>query len=235
MIVAVAAMAWTAGCSREEEAATPATAPAEAPAAEVENIENADKSATTVVPAPAPAETPEAAAAPNDAGLVTIIIDTNRGRIKAVLWADKAPRTVANFLRYVDAGFFDGLIFHRVMKGFMIQGGGFEQNLQKKATSAPIRNEASADLRNDRGTLAMARTGQPHSATAQFYINLVNNVSLNYRGPQADKIGYCVFGKVVSGMDVVDKIAAVTVRRSQVSNALPTSPVIIKSIRRAPK
>lgn len=232
MIVAVAALAWTAGCSREEEAATPAAPPAEAPAAEVEK---ADKPAETGVPAPGPVETPEVAAALKDAGLITIIIDTNRGRIKAVLWADKAPKTVANFLRYVDAGFYDGLIFHRVMKGFMIQGGGFEQNLQKKATSAPIRNEADADRPNDRGTLAMARTSQPHSATAQFYINLVNNVSLNYRGPQADKIGYCVFGKVVSGMDVVDKIAAVTVRRSRVSNALPTRPVIIKSIRREPK
>lgn len=132
-----------------------------------------------------------------------VLMETNMGEIELELFADKAPESVSNFLTYVDAGHYDGTIFHRVIKQFMIQGGGFAANGQQKPTRPPIQNEAKNGLKNDRGTLAMARTNDPNSATSQFYINLVDNGFLNH-SPR--NFGYAVFGKVVRGMDIVEKI-----------------------------
>lgn len=135
-----------------------------------------------------------------------VIMKTSKGDIKIELFADKAPETVKNFLTYVDSKFYDGTIFHRVISGFMIQGGGFTADMQQKPTSAPVKNEAANGLKNTRGTLAMARTSDPQSATAQFFINVVDNDFLNFTSPDARGYGYCVFGKVTEGMDVVDAI-----------------------------
>jgi len=162
-----------------------------------------------------------------------VTIETTLGTIKAELWADKAPVTVKNFLAYVDEKFYDGLIFHRVIKGFMIQGGGFDAAMKQKATHEQIKNEASADKKNDRGTLAMARTNVVDSATAQFFINLVDNDFLNHRDETAGGFGYCAFGKVIDGMDVVDKIGAVATGRVGRYDDVPVDQVQIKSIRRA--
>ena len=139
----------------------------------------------------------------------TITIETTKGTIKVELDADKAPVTVENFLSYVNDGFFDNTIFHRVIPNFMIQGGGFEDNMNQKETKAQIKIEADNGLANDRGTLAMARTNDPNSATSQFFINLKDNAFLNYSSPTPQGWGYCVFGKVTEGMDVVDDIATV--------------------------
>ena len=163
---------------------------------------------------------------------VLVTIETSMGAIRAELWGDRAPETVANFLRYVDERHYDGLIFHRVMDGFMIQGGGMTPDLREKATHAPIRNEASAGLRNLRGTLAMARTNLIHSATSQFFINLVDNGFLNHRDTTPDGFGYCAFGKVIGGMDVVDRIGKVRTRTVGRQEHVPIEPVIIRSIRR---
>ena len=136
---------------------------------------------------------------------VQIVISTSKGDIKLELYSDKAPKTVENFLKYANEGFYEGTIFHRVINGFMIQGGGFDTDFQKKKTHIPVENEAKNGLKNLRGTIAMARTADPHSATAQFFINHKNNPALDY--PSRDGWGYCVFGKVTGGMDVVDEIA----------------------------
>ena len=161
-----------------------------------------------------------------------VTIETSEGAIKVELWADKAPGTVTNFLRYVDEKFYDGLIFHRVITGFMIQGGGFTPDMQQRTTHEQIPNEASLTLPNDRGTLAMARTPEIHSATGQFFINLVNNDSLNHRDSTPQGFGYCAFGRVIEGMDVVDRIAKVrTVRKGSYSD-VPAETIIIESIRR---
>jgi len=138
-----------------------------------------------------------------------VLLETTSGDILVELYPDKAPETVANFLKYVDDGFYNNTIFHRVIPGFMIQGGGLTARMQQKDTSAPIKNEADNGLKNDRGTIAMARTMDPHSATAQFFINLVDNDFLNFQAPSGNGWGYCVFGRVTEGMDVVDKIAKV--------------------------
>jgi cyclophilin family peptidyl-prolyl cis-trans isomerase len=160
-----------------------------------------------------------------------VVIETSAGTIKVELLADKAPGTVKNFLSYVDDKFYDGTIFHRVIPNFMIQGGGLESGMKEKPTKAPIINEASNGVANDRGTVAMARTNDPNSATAQFYINLKDNAFLNKAQAQ-DGAGYCVFGKVVDGMDVVDKIAqAQTVNRGHHQN-VPAEDIVIKSIRK---
>lgn len=137
-----------------------------------------------------------------------ITFKTTLGDIVIELDYDKAPNTAKNFEDYVKSGFYKGTIFHRVIKGFMIQGGGLEKDMNQKQTNAPIKNEADNGLKNDRGTIAMARTMDPHSATAQFFINTVNNDMLNFRSKDLNGWGYCVFGKVVSGMEVVDKIEA---------------------------
>jgi cyclophilin family peptidyl-prolyl cis-trans isomerase len=156
-------------------------------------------------------------------------LKTSMGTIVLELYPDKAPKTVANFMRYVKEGHYDGTQFHRVIDGFMIQGGGFDKNFREKPTHPPIENEAANGLKNDYGTIAMARRPDPNSATAQFFINVKNNDFLNYREPTRQGFGYTVFGKVVSGMDVIDKIAKVaTGDRGRYQN-VPQEPVIIES------
>ena len=158
-----------------------------------------------------------------------VLLETSMGNITIELFKEKAPISVRNFLSYVNDGFYDGLIFHRVINGFMIQGGGFTADMKQKQTHAPIRNEAGNGLKNDRGTIAMARTGDPDSATAQFFINVVNNNGLNR--PSPDGFGYAVFGKVVEGMDVVDKIKAVRTGFKMGMRDVPETPVVIKSVK----
>ncbi len=138
-----------------------------------------------------------------------VLLETAEGDILLELYPDKAPETVANFLKYVDDGFYDNTIFHRVIPGFMIQGGGLDAKMREKDTREPVKNEADNGLKNERGAIAMARTGDPHSATAQFFINHADNDFLDFRAPTRDGWGYAVFGKVTDGMDVVDKIAKI--------------------------
>jgi peptidyl-prolyl cis-trans isomerase B (cyclophilin B) len=157
---------------------------------------------------------------------MAVILTTNHGNIKLELDADKAPKTVENFLAYVNAGHYNGTIFHRVIDGFMIQGGGFEPGMKQKPTKDPIENEAKNGLKNDTYTIAMARTSAPHSATAQFFINVNNNSFLDY--PGQDGWGYCVFGKVSEGTDVVDKIRAVKTTRTGMHADVPVEDVIIE-------
>ena len=157
---------------------------------------------------------------------MAVIITTNHGNIKLELDADKAPKTVENFLAYVRAGHYDGTIFHRVIDGFMIQGGGFEPGMKQKPTNEPIENEAKNGLKNEPYTVAMARTAAPHSASAQFFINLKNNSFLDC--PGQDGWGYCVFGKVVEGMDVVDKIRAQKTTRTGMFADVPVENVVIE-------
>lgn len=158
-------------------------------------------------------------------------METSAGPITVELYEDKAPVTVSNFLKYVDGGFYDGTLFHRVIQGFMIQGGGFDKDGQRKATQAPIQNEADNGLSNRRGTLAMARTGNPHSATAQFFINLVDNRNLDFTGKNQRGWGYAVFGKVTDGMNVVDSIARERTTSQRLSGMMardvPANPVLI--------
>jgi peptidyl-prolyl cis-trans isomerase A (cyclophilin A) len=161
------------------------------------------------------------------------VLKTSLGEITIELYPDKAPITVKNFLDYVDAKFFDGTIFHRVIPDFMIQGGGFTPDMQQKPTRAPIKNEAGNGLKNTTGTLAMARTGVVDSATAQFFINTVDNPSLDHRDEGAG-FGYAVFGKVVNGMDVVKKIATVPTGNKGPFQNVPTTPVVIESARVVP-
>ena len=160
--------------------------------------------------------------------IANVVIDTSLGVIKAELYTDKAPTTVSNFLAYVDEGFYNGTIFHRVIANFMIQGGGFTPDMRQKATKAQIKNEAANGLKNDRGTLAMARTAIVDSATCQFFINHKNNDFLNFKNATPQGFGYCVFGKVTEGLDVLDKIAAVQTASADV----PVQTVLIKSITR---
>jgi cyclophilin family peptidyl-prolyl cis-trans isomerase len=176
--------------------------------------------------------TPEAKAKPKAKEKPVVIIETSMGTIKAELWPDKAPKTVANFLQYVEAKFFDGTIFHRVIPRFMIQGGGFTADMGRKRTNAAIQNEARSDTPNKRGTLAMARTSDINSATSQFFINLVDNGFLNHKDKTPRGFGYCVFGKVTEGMDVVDKIAAVATGNRGPHQNVPTTPVVMKSVRK---
>ena len=159
-------------------------------------------------------------------------LKTNFGAIVVELDPEKAPQTVENFLQYVKDGHYKDTLFHRVMPGFMIQGGGFSSDFKEKATRKPIRNEAANGLRNEPGTLAMARTSQPHSATAQFFINLVDNRPLNFRFPTQEGYGYAVFGKVIKGMDVVQRIAKVpTGPGPEGHQNVPVKPVVIESAR----
>jgi len=155
---------------------------------------------------------------------------TTFGSITLELDSGKAPKTVENFLSYVNDGFYNGTIFHRVIDNFMIQGGGFDANMQQKPTADPIENEADNGLTNDRGTIAMARTMDPHSATAQFFINVKNNDFLNHSGKNMQGWGYTVFGRVVSGDDVLDKIRAVSTGNLAGHQDVPTESVIIESV-----
>jgi peptidyl-prolyl cis-trans isomerase A (cyclophilin A) len=161
-----------------------------------------------------------------------VLMKTSQGDITLMLDADKAPLTVANFLAYVDAGFYDGTIFHRVIPGFMIQGGGLTPDMEKKDTREPIQNEAKNGLKNLRGSIAMARTGAPHSATAQFFINHSDNANLDY--PSFDGWGYAVFGSVTDGLEVVDAIAAVETGTRASRSDVPRETVTIESVRRLP-
>lgn len=161
-----------------------------------------------------------------------VVIETSMGNITAVLFADKAPISVANFLKYADEGFYDGTIFHRVIDGFMIQGGGFTQELERKTPHEPIQNESTNGLSNKRGTLAMARMNAPHSASSQFFVNVIDNAFLDYF--DEDKPGYCVFGEVTSGLDVVDKIKAVrTGRRAPLPSDVPLEDIVLISVKLA--
>ena len=155
-------------------------------------------------------------------------LHTSFGPITINLDADKAPKTVANFLDYVKNGHYDGTIFHRVISGLMIQGGGFAPGMKQKPTGAAVANEASNGLRNDKYTVAMARTSDPHSATAQFFINVADNAFLNHSAPTAQGWGYCVFGRVTEGMEVVDKIKAVATGRSGMHSDVPQQDVVIE-------
>lgn len=159
-----------------------------------------------------------------------IKISTTFGDMTLELDADNAPKTVANFLDYVREGFYDGTIFHRVIDNFMVQGGGFDTNMQQKATKAPVENEADNGLKNEFGTIAMARTMDPHSATAQFFINVSNNEFLNHSGKNMQGWGYAVFGKVTEGSEVLDKIRAVATTSRNGHQDVPVDPVIIESI-----
>ncbi|HOO39594.1 MAG TPA: peptidylprolyl isomerase [Deltaproteobacteria bacterium] len=157
-----------------------------------------------------------------------IRLETSKGVIVLELDRQAAPMTVENMLGYVKSGFYNGTIFHRVIKGFMIQGGGLTEDMESKATNKAIRNEADNGLKNTRGTVAMARTQYPHSATSQFFINTVNNTALDYRGKTVQGWGYCVFGKVIEGMDVVDAIENVPTTTKSMHQDVPSTPVIIK-------
>jgi peptidyl-prolyl cis-trans isomerase B (cyclophilin B) len=166
------------------------------------------------------------------AQLNTVVMETSLGSVQIELYADQAPITVRNFLSYVDEQFYDNTVFHRVIPNFMIQGGGFQPGLKQKATKAAIKNESANGLSNTRGTLAMARTSDPDSATAQFFINVTDNGFLD-KAQARDKVGYCVFGKVTAGMDVVDKIKAVPTGSKGGYQDVPVQDVVILSVRRA--
>jgi len=161
-----------------------------------------------------------------------VIMDTTLGMITIRLWPDKAPGTVENFLQYVDEEFYNGTIFHRVIPDFMNQGGGFLANMERRETRPPIANEARADTPNDRGTIAMARTDEIDSATAQFFINARDNDFLNHRDETSQGFGYCVFGRVVEGMDVVDKSSRAATGEVKGHKDMPLKPVISRSIKR---
>jgi len=162
-----------------------------------------------------------------------VIMETSEGTLKIELWPDKAPATVANFLHYVDEGFYDGTVFHRVIEDFVIQGGGLTADLRPKRTRPPIANEASAAARNLRGTIAMARTSEVHSATSQFFINVRDNPNLDHRDDTPQGFGYCVFGRVIEGMEVVDRIRRVKTTSLGHYRDVPETPIVIRSVRRA--
>lgn len=185
--------------------------------------------APTLTAVPVPRRDPEASTS-----LPRVVIDTNYGTIVVELYPDKAPVTVRNFLQYVDERHYDGMIFHRVIPQFMIQGGGYEPGLREKKTRPPIPNEAGNGLSNERGTLAAARAAAPDSATAQFYINAKDNAFLDRRNTP-DKIGHAVFGQVVEGMQVVDQISQVKTAKQGVHQDVPVEDVVIRSARRLTK
>lgn len=157
-----------------------------------------------------------------------VTLKTNFGDIKLELFEDKAPKTVENFISYVKEGFYDNTIFHRVIDGFMVQGGGFTEDMDQKKTNAPIENEANNGVANEKGTVAMARTNDPHSATSQFFINVKDNDFLNFTSESVNGWGYCAFAKVVEGMDVVEKIKDVRTGSHGFHQDVPVEPVIIE-------
>jgi peptidyl-prolyl cis-trans isomerase B (cyclophilin B) len=173
-----------------------------------------------------------ATTAQTEAGNPRVLMQTSMGDIVLELYPQQAPVTVTNFLRYVDDGFYDGTIFHRVIDGFMIQGGGFTQDFEKKGTRPPIINEADNGLRNKIGTVAMARTQEPHSATAQFFINVANNTSLDFREKTPRAWGYAVFGRVVKGMEVVKAIKGVATTSRGMFRDVPATNIVIKKVSR---
>jgi len=159
-----------------------------------------------------------------------ITLHTNAGDISIELDTQHTPKTAENFLTYAKNGFYDGTIFHRVINGFMIQGGGFDTNMKQKATSNPIQNEAKNGKTNTRGSIAMARTSDPHSATAQFFINVVDNDFLNFKNETVNGFGYCVFGQVVSGMEIVDKIKGVATATKNGHQNVPVEDVVVEKV-----
>jgi len=173
------------------------------------------------------AETPAVEAAP--VGNPVVVLETSRGEIHIELYPDKAPITVANFLQYVKSGHYNGTIFHRIIPGFMIQGGGVAADMTLKATNAAIKNEAKNGLQNERGTIAMARMQSPDSAMCQFFINVNNNIFLNYAGPGPGQEGYAVFGRVVKGMEVADAIVSVPTHTVGIYADVPVTPVVIET------
>ena len=185
--------------------------------------ESASASASAAASAPA---APVSVTTPAKPG-PKVLLKTNMGEIVLELNPEKAPKTSANFIKYVKKGFYSGTIFHRVIPTFMIQGGGFDKNMTQKQVEAPIQNEAANGLTNDQYTVAMARTGDPHSASSQFFINVQDNSFLNY--PGRDGWGYCVFGKVIKGMEVVDKMKGVATSNAGPHQNVPVEPVLIES------
>jgi peptidyl-prolyl cis-trans isomerase B (cyclophilin B) len=163
-----------------------------------------------------------------------VVLRTNHGDIKLALDAENAPATVANFLQYVRDGHYDNTIFHRVIDGFMVQGGGMEPGMKQKPTRAPVANEATNGLKNKKYSVAMARTSEPHSATAQFFINVADNDFLDYKAPSANGWGYCVFGEVVEGREVVDLIKGVATANSGMHQNVPKADVIIRKAEEVP-
>ena len=162
--------------------------------------------------------------------MVIVHMETSKGVITLELDGEKAPETVANFVEYANAGFYDGTIFHRVIPGFMIQGGGFDADMKQKSPRAPIKNEANNGLKNTTGTIAMARTNDPHSATAQFFINVKDNTSLDHTAPNTRGWGYTVFGKVTDGMDVVESIEKVKTGNNHGHQDVPLTEVVIRKV-----
>jgi cyclophilin family peptidyl-prolyl cis-trans isomerase len=186
-------------------------------------VKPGDKTRVQVPPLQAPAPTP----AP---GNPVVVVSTSMGEITLELFKDQAPVSVENFLQYVRDGFYEGTIFHRVKRGYVIQGGGYTPEMVERATRPPIMNEATNGLKNSRGTVAMARTRALRSGTSQFYINLVNNTSLDHRGYSPDDFGYAVFGRVLTGLDVVDQIAATATGMSGDHEDVPKTPVVIQKV-----
>lgn len=242
-LLAAALLAILAACGSQPEPETAAVTPppveqvTEAPAEEPEpEAPEAEEPIAAVTPPPAPAPAPAPKAAPKKAaptGPPVVVVTTNKGTIRIELFPEKAPKTVANFLAYVDDKFYDGTIFHRVIPDFMIQGGGFTADMAEKNTRAPVQNESEGGESNARGTISMARTNDPHSATAQFFINHANNRMLDYGARGTGQWGYAVFGRVTEGMDVVDAIAAVPTGNNGPYQNVPVSSVVIESVRRA--
>jgi len=183
-------------------------------------------------PAPAEEEEPAAEDVPAPTGANPMVeMRTSLGTMTIELYPDKAPKTVANFLQYVRDGFYDGTVFHRVISSFMIQGGGFTPDMAEKSTRAPIENEAANGLKNVRGSIAMARTGDPHSASSQFFINTVDNPFLDFTGATVQGYGYAVFGQVVAGLETLDAIRKVSTASRGGHDDVPVSPVVIESVR----
>jgi cyclophilin family peptidyl-prolyl cis-trans isomerase len=228
-LVVLAAVALLPACSVKQEA--PAAKQSQAPQASA--AQEAPNQVAAEGPAEAAAPTPkEEAAMPaekRDESRPQVVIETTMGTMKIELRPDVAPETVKNFLQYVKDSFYDGLIFHRVVAGFVIQGGGYSPDLMEKPTRAPLKNEAATALSNRRGTIAMARTQERHSATSQFYINLRDNPMLDYSGEYPTGFGYCAFGEVLEGLDVVDAIGGTPTGRKPPfpGNEVPVQPVII--------
>lgn len=181
-------------------------------------------------PAPAAAPAKEGAKMEQTGKNPIVVISTSMGDIEAELYADKAPESVKNFLAYAESGHYNGTVFHRVIKGFMIQGGGMTPDMNQKPTKAPIKNEADNGLKNTNGTLAMARTSVVDSATSQFFINVKDNAFLDHKSKTPQGYGYAVFGKVISGMDVVQKIENVSTGNKGMHQDVPNEPVLIKSV-----
>jgi cyclophilin family peptidyl-prolyl cis-trans isomerase len=194
-----------------------------APVAQTKPVDPQGKTRVQVPPLQAPAPTP----AP---GNPVVVVSTSLGDITLELFKDRAPVSVQNFLQYAADGFYEGTIFHRVKRGYVVQGGGYTPEMVERTTRAPILNEATNGLKNTRGTVAMARTRALRSATSQFYINLASNTELDHRNYSPDEFGYAVFGRVLAGMDVVDKIAATPVASAGSHDDVPLTPVIIQKV-----